>query len=161
MENLNFYPKLTSELKEACGLSVGKYIFTYFFQDNSYGLKQKGTSTIKLSDPLEIWKIENEGISFSKTITIAYPRLLYGVNGIACQGASLGICIMWTNKTLTQTGCILPESDTRCLTIKTCCQIRTTCSVQIFCIDRADCITQLLGILLDTKSSYYDFFKCF
>lgn len=121
MENLNFYPKLTSELKEACGLSVGKYIFTYFFQDNSYGLKQKGTSAIKLSDPLEIWKIENEGISFSKTITIAYPRLLYGVNGIACQGASLGICIMWTNKTLTQTGCILPESDIETETGRTCC----------------------------------------
>ena len=111
MNNLYFYPKLTDELKDACGLTTGKYVFSYSFQDNSYGLKQKGSSTIKLTDPLEIWKIESEGISFTKAVSIAYPHLLLGSNGIACADASIGICIMWTNKTLTQTGCILPESD--------------------------------------------------
>lgn len=120
MESLNFYPKLTEQLKESCGLSVSKYVFSYSFQDKSFGIKQKGTTTIKLSDPLEIWKIEDEGISFSKTISIAYPRLLYGVNGIACKGAKIGVCIMWTNKTLTQTGCILPDSDIETETGRTC-----------------------------------------
>ncbi len=111
MNSLFFYPKLTDEIIDSCGLVVGKYIFEYEYQDNTYGLKQKGSSTIKLSDPLEIWKIESEGLSFSKTVSIAYPEVLYGENGVACTNASVGICIMWTNKTLTQTGCILPVSD--------------------------------------------------
>ncbi len=121
MESLNFYPKLTAELMDSCGLTVSKYVFSYRFQDNRYGLKQKGTSTIKLTDPLEIWKVEDEGLLFSKTINIAYPRLLLGVNGIACAGATIGICIMWTNKTLTQTGCILPESDIETEMGRSCC----------------------------------------
>ena len=120
MEKLNFYPKLSAELKESCGLSVGKYVFSYVFQDKSYGLIQNGTKTIKITDPLEIWKVEDEGITFTKTISIAYPGLLYGINGIACQGATIGVCVMWTNKTLTQTGCILPESDIETETGRTC-----------------------------------------
>lgn len=120
MDNLSFYPKLTEALTDACGLSVDKYVFTYMYQDGSFGLKQKGTATIKLSDPLDIWKIEDEGISFSKTVSIAYPRLLYGKNGIACTNATIGLCIIWTNKTLTQTGCILPESDIETETGRTC-----------------------------------------
>ncbi len=120
MSNLFFYPKLTDELKNACGLSVDKYVFTYEYQDKYYGLKQKGNNTVKISDPLEIWGIETEGISFSKTVSIAYPHLLYGANGIACKNASIGVCIMWTNKTLTQTGCILPESDVETNTGRIC-----------------------------------------
>ena len=111
MNSINFYPKLTDELKDLCGMNVEKYVFTYDYQDNTYGLKQKGSSTIKLSDPLEIWSIETEGITLTKTITIAYPDLLLGNSGIACSNASIGLCIIWTNKNLTQTGCILPESD--------------------------------------------------
>lgn len=111
MNGLQFFPTLTTELKDICGITVGKYVFTYSYQDNTYELQQKGTSVIKLSEPLDIWKITDEGLSISKTIQIAYPRFLYGENGIACSGAEIGVCIFWTNKTLTQTGCILPESD--------------------------------------------------
>lgn len=120
MANLLFYPTLTDELIESCGLKTGKYVFSYSYQDGNYGLKQKGTSTIKISDPLEIWKIETEGITLNKVVTIAYPDLLHGTTGIACKEASIGVCIMWTNKTLTQTGCILPESDISSETGRTC-----------------------------------------
>ena len=120
MESLFFYPKLTENLKDECGLSASKYVFSYSYQEKVFELNQKGSSTIKLLDPLEIWTIEDEGISFSKTITIAYPQLLFGKNGIACQGASIGICRMWTNKKLTQTGCIMPEKDLETETGRTC-----------------------------------------
>lgn len=120
MNNIYFYPKLTNEIVNASGIQIGKYVFTYEYQDGVYGLKQKGTNTIKLSDPLEIWTVETEGITLSKTISIAYPLMLYGSNGIACSNASIGICIMWTNKTLTQTGCILPESDIETETGRVC-----------------------------------------
>lgn len=111
MQNLYFYPKLTPELKEACGYSSDKYIFSYEYHGEYHGLRQKGSSTLKLSDPLEIWKIETEGIRINKNVRIAYPQFLYGKDGIACQGAELGICITWTNKALTQTGIILPVND--------------------------------------------------
>ena len=111
MQDLYFYPKLTPELKEACGYSSDKYIFSYEYQGEYHGLRQKGSSTLKLSDPLEIWKIETEGIRINKNVRIAYPQFLYGKDGIACQGAELGICIIWTNKALTQTGIILPVND--------------------------------------------------
>ena len=111
MQDLYFYPKLTPELKEACGYSSDKYIFSYEYQGEYHGLRQKGSSTLKLSDPLEIWKIETEGIRINKNVRIAYPQFLYGKDGIACQGAELGICITWTNKALTQTGIILPVND--------------------------------------------------
>ena len=111
MQDLYFYPKLTPELKEACGYSSDKYSFSYEYQGEYHGLRQKGSSTLKLSDPLEIWKIETEGIRINKNVRIAYPQFLYGKDGIACQGAELGICITWTNKALTQTGIILPVND--------------------------------------------------
>ena len=111
MENMLLYPTLTPELIETSGITVEKYIFTYSYQEKVYGLQQKGTSTVKLSDPLEIWNIETEGLTFEKTVRIAYPDLLKGADGIVCEGAELGICIIWTNKKLTQTGYILPASD--------------------------------------------------
>ena len=101
MQDLYFYPKLTPELKEACGYSSDKYIFSYEYQGEHHGLRQKGSSTLKLSDPLDIWEIDKEGIIINKGINIAYPQLLYGKDGIACRGAELGICIEWTNKAMT------------------------------------------------------------
>lgn len=111
MQNIYFYPKLTEELLKNCGCDAPKYKFSYSYQDQKFGLMQKGTSTIRISDPREIWKIESEGLAWERTIKIAYPHLLYGKEGVACTGAEIGICIIWTNKTLTQTGCILPKTD--------------------------------------------------
>lgn len=120
MESFLFYPTLTPELLEASGLSIDKYRFTYMYQDKYYGLLQKGTTTVKLSDPLDIWKIETEGLTIDKVVRFAYPELLRGVNGVVARDAVLGICIMWTNKKLTQTGVILPVSDISSASGRTC-----------------------------------------
>ena len=121
MDNLSFYPRLTDAMREACGLTVSKYEFFYFDQDKVYNLTQKGSSTIKLiADSNPPWSIERGGVAFTKTVSIAYPRLLFGINGIACSNASIGICLLWTNKTLTQTGCLLPDSDIETETGRTC-----------------------------------------
>lgn len=111
MDNLQFYPSLTPGMLEDSGYTSDKYIFTYEYQGKYLGLQQKGTAVTKLTDPLEIWNIETEGLNIVKTIRFAYPELLFGPNGVACRGAELGLCIMWTNKSLTQTGYILPETD--------------------------------------------------
>ena len=120
MESFLFYPTLTPELLESSGIDVEKYHFTYMYQDKYYGLQQKGSHTIKLLDPLDIWKIETEGISLDKTLRVAYPELLKGANGVVPRNADLGICILWTNKKLTQTGIILPITDITTATGRTC-----------------------------------------
>lgn len=111
MENILFYPTLTPEMLEASGVSAEKYRFTYLYQEKYYGLQQKGSHTIKLSDPLEIWNVETEGLIIDRTVSFAYPSLLKGPDGVACQDADLGICVIWTNKKLTRTGTILPLTD--------------------------------------------------
>lgn len=111
MEKMLFYPTITPDMMDVCGMSVDKYNFTYTYQEKHYGLQQKGTATIKLTDPLDIWKVESEGLTIDKTVRIAYPDMLQGKEGIACKGAELGICIIWTNQKLCQTGIIHPLSD--------------------------------------------------
>ena len=111
MDNISLYPTLSSDMLQKCGYVSDKYIYTYSYQGQYYGLKQKGVSTVKLTDPLELWKIEDEGLKIDKTVYIAYPNFLYGPEGVVCRDAEFGLCIIWTNKALTQTGLILPVSD--------------------------------------------------
>ena len=109
MENLFFFKKLTDKLIDDSGCICDKYIFSYNYQGNSYPLKQKGSSTIKLTDPtLDSWNVKEDGLTLKKKVTITYPDFLKGASGIACKDAEIGICIIWTNKALTQTGYILP-----------------------------------------------------
>ena len=110
MENLSFYPTLTEELLEKCGCVCNKYDFSYLIEGSYRRLRPRGKSTIKLEDSLESWKIENDGLRICRQITIETPSCLYGKNGVVCSEALLGICIIWTNKTLTQMGYIRPES---------------------------------------------------
>ena len=112
MDNFKFYPTLTDELLRNADCKTEKYVFSYFSENNEFGLKQKGSSTIKLSDPLELWDVERDGLTLKKKVSFTYPEQLYGGEGIACRDAETGICIIWTNHELTQTGCILPERDT-------------------------------------------------
>ena len=111
MENLFFYPTLTKELLERAGFLASSFDFSYFYDEEYRSLRQKGKNTVKLEDSWESWKIESDGLRLKREITVEYPEVLYGEMGIACNGAVLGICIIWTNKTLTQMGTILPVSE--------------------------------------------------
>jgi hypothetical protein len=105
------YPMLSQEMQNESGMSVGKYTFSYSYRGKFYDLQQKGKEIVKLTDPLDLWNIETEGLCLKKEIQIVYPNLLVGEHGIICEDADLGLCIIWTNKTLTQTGYILPQKD--------------------------------------------------
>ena len=113
MENISFYPTLTPELSEASGVSCGDYHFSYQYEGSTYEMIQEVKKTVKLIDPLnDVWRAEKNGLTLSKTVSIAYPHLLKGEHGIICEEAELGLCIFWTSKKLTQTGIILPTSFT-------------------------------------------------
>lgn len=120
MNKLSFFPVLTEELTEACGCQCSKFEFSFTYQNQEYKLKQNGKNTVKLTDPLEIWKVEDEGLNLKKEVKISYPHLLYGKQGVAPQGSQIGVCIIWTNRFLTQTGYILPEVDSLTPTGRAC-----------------------------------------
>ncbi len=114
MENLRFYPYLSKDLLDKAGCSTGEYEFSYC---NNNGLKislerdGRNSSNFKLKDLLEIWKLDEDGVTIEKKVSIAYPNLLFGEDGVACEDAEIGICLIWTNNRLTQTGYILPASE--------------------------------------------------
>lgn len=120
MNELSFFPVLTEELIEACGCQCSKYTFSYKDTNQEQELKQSGKNTVKLSEPSDSWKVEQDGLILKKEVKIAHPHLLYGKQGIAPQGAQIGICIIWTNRSLTQTGYILPVVDNTTPTGRTC-----------------------------------------
>lgn len=120
MENIYFYPILTDTLKEDCGLVEEQYVFSYFYQGSQFPLSVQDGAKTRLSDPLGNFKIETDGLLLEKSVQISYNHLLHGPSGIACTGAELGVCIIWTNKKLTQTGCIFPSQDEMIGTSRTC-----------------------------------------
>lgn len=75
MQNIYFYPKLTDKLLENCGCSVTKYVFTYSYQGQDFGLLQKGSSTIRISDPVKYGKLRRRGLILRKQCGL--PILIY------------------------------------------------------------------------------------
>ncbi len=106
-----FYPTITDSLMEEAGFTAAEYIFSYSLDGTEKKLISKGKSTIKLEDPFEAWKLENDGVRLKRKISFEFPEELYGKNGVVCTGAELGVCIIWINRTLTQMGTILPSNE--------------------------------------------------
>ena len=112
MENLHFYSVLTDELAKEAGIIAKDYSFSYKVDGQEVPLTMKGKKTFSLEDESESWKLENDGLHLQRTVTIEYPALLYGENGIVPSGASMGICIIWNNYSVKQIGYIFPNSTT-------------------------------------------------
>ena len=104
-----FYPTLNEELIEASGFSSTPYTYSYMVDGIDYKLDGKGKNTVKFDD--ETWNIERDGLRIRRRIKFEYPDVLFGHNGIACTNSELGICIIWTNRSLKQMGTILPINE--------------------------------------------------
>lgn len=120
MEKLRFYPCLTEDLIEKTGCSTEGFLFSYYSNGVEYPLTLKGKNVAKLTDPLDMWKLQEDGITIKNKVFIPYPDFLYGPEGVACKDAEIGTCIIWTNNRLTQTGHILPISDFSSVTGRIC-----------------------------------------
>lgn len=110
MENLFFFPTADKGMLEEAGCYSNGYKFSYEIDGVNYALKAKGKNVVKLEDALESWKIEEDGLKMSTCITVEYPQMLKGENGVACDDAEVGICIIWNNRALTQMGYIMPSN---------------------------------------------------
>jgi len=115
MDSLYFFRTVDDDLLKDCACQCSDYDFSYSIEGQYRPLTPKGKGTIQLIDALEAWKIENDGLRIRRNINIEYPEVLQGPNGIACAGAEIGICIIWSNPTLSQMGYILPSSIRSCI----------------------------------------------
>ena len=113
MENFFFYPTINNQMLEEAGCYCSNYEFSYFIEGSYHSLKAKGKNTIRLEDSLESWKIESDGMRIVRQVTVEYPSIFKGEEGIACEDAEIGICIIWNNRALTQMGYIMPETVVR------------------------------------------------
>lgn len=113
MNNLFFFPKATSSKLEEAGVICAPYRFTYKSDGQEYGLTATKKHPAKLEEVSETWKIENDGLCINRSVRVEFPEVLQGPSGVVCRDAQLGVCIIWTNRTLTQMGYILPYSEQR------------------------------------------------
>ena len=109
MSSITFFPTLDEEMADGAGINAEPYELSYLLDGERRPLTQKGKRNVVLIDPLEFWKIDTEGLRVDRRIIIEYPQVLYGSRGIACADAEIGVCLIWTNTTLSQMGYILPE----------------------------------------------------
>lgn len=113
MENFFFYPTINEKMLEEAGCYCSNYEFSYFIEGSYHSLKAKGKNIVRLEDSLESWKIESDGMRIVRQVTVEYPNIFKGGEGIACKDAEIGICIIWNNRALTQMGYIMPETVVR------------------------------------------------
>ena len=113
MENFFFYPTINEKMLEEAGCYCSNYEFSYFIEGSYHSLKAKGKNTVRLEDSLESWKIESDGMRIVRQVTVEYPNIFKGGEGIAFKDAEIGICIIWNNRALTQMGYIMPETVVR------------------------------------------------
>ena len=88
---------ILTHFRRHCKLFFEKFQFFYYPNDMEAPLRgeKKGVGVIKITDPLDMWSLAQDGITFKKKVSIAYPDFLFGAEGIACKNAEIGICIMW------------------------------------------------------------------
>ena len=111
MDNLYLYPTLTDQLISDAGCTYNEYSFSYLIEGQYVRLDVKGKMTKRLIDQREIWRVDSEGLRLARTVSVEYPEVLYGKDGVACKNAQLGICIIWTNRLLRQMGYIKPVEE--------------------------------------------------
>ena len=108
MENLFFFPTIDEQMLEDSGCYGTDYEFGYYLDGTFRTLNQAGNNTVRLEDPLDVWNLDNDGLRIMRAVTIEYPGVLKGPQGVICTKAELGVCIIWNNRFLKQMGYILP-----------------------------------------------------
>ena len=111
MENLLFYSVLDENLAKEAGIVAGSYNFTYKVDGQELPLLLKKKRSYVLEDTSESWKLESDGLRIRRSVTIEYPDLLYGRNGIVPTDAEFGVCIIWNNYSIKQIGYIFPVKE--------------------------------------------------
>lgn len=111
MGSLTFYPRLTDEMVERAAPSSTPVALSYYGVDgqliklDDYPL---GHSSY-VGDERDNWKPQLDGLNMELAITIAYPLYLKGPEGVIPSCADYGICLLWSSKKMSLSGCMVPS----------------------------------------------------
>ena len=108
--SFRFYPTLDSRHELRKSINVVPTDDYHFLKSNEFGVKELSVSSGRIKDTL--WDQARDSLIVRRDFKINDPDLLYGENGIACENAELGLCILWTNNDTSMAGCILPQVGT-------------------------------------------------
>lgn len=107
---LKLFPTLTDEMFEKIRYQASPYYFFYNRDGIEYELELEsldGSATMcKVSDKEGVWSPDDYDLILKRCYTFKTYSYLFGVDGIACRNAELGIAIMWTSVTSKQRGVI-------------------------------------------------------
>lgn len=127
----SLYQGLTQDHLDRIRFQSQEFTFKYSTDNDDRSLDASvlesagNITTYSLSDPAGKWTPELYNWGFERTISISTP-FLFGPNGVAPSGATLGIAIIWTSKDSEQRG-VIPVDEFDASSGKT---IRTTAEHQ-------------------------------
>lgn len=95
------FPQITDELLTKVRFLGSEYEFFYTVGDEEYPLSctsLDGSSVIgQLVDERGLWTPDTHNLGIRRTLDCISCKNLFGVNGIACVDATIGVAILWTS----------------------------------------------------------------
>lgn len=108
--NISLFPIITDELLSKIRFQASPYELYYVRDDQEYNLRVEevdGSTTVyKVIDDEGIWSPDDYQLCIRRKYSIRTYQCLFGINGVACSNAKLGIALMWTSSDSKQRGVI-------------------------------------------------------
>lgn len=96
MESMLFYPTLTTELIEICGLEIENYLFQYKYNESIYDLSQSGGNLDSLppySQEEKVSKLAEKGVITNAEVSELLNTSMNAANVLLCTMARKGLLI--------------------------------------------------------------------
>lgn len=108
--NISLFPVITDELLSKIRFQASPYELYYVRDDQEYILRAEeidsSTTVHKVIDDEGIWSPNDYQLCIRRKYSVRTYQCLFGINGIACRNAKLGIALMWTSSDSKQRGVI-------------------------------------------------------
>ena len=109
-KGISLFPQLNDSILSKVRFDSGEYEFFYSKdgEENelTYETVDGSDSIYKLADKLSVWDVDNYNLGIRKSIECRSCANLFGSDGVACNGATIGIAMMWMSAESRQRGTI-------------------------------------------------------
>ena len=108
--SLSAYPTLNDALFSEIGYSATEWSCSYVREGLVENLRFESAdfadNLYKIVDDFGIWDPNSFNFTITRSYKLSFLQALFGVGGIACKNATLGIAVMWTSPDSNQRGAI-------------------------------------------------------
>lgn len=104
---LCMFPRLEQELFHRQGFEASPFLFYYEYngQERELEVNDLGDGTnLGLSDPRGEWNPDEYGFTVKRECVIRHPQVLFGPNGVAPSGATIGMSVLWLSRSSSMRG---------------------------------------------------------